>query len=42
MPPIAISASAVRERVERGLSIRYWVPGAVEEYIRGHGLYARA
>ena len=40
MPPIAISASAVRERVERGLSIRYWVPGAVEEYIRGHGLYA--
>lgn len=41
MPSIAISASAVRERVGRGLSIRYWVPAAVEEYIRHHGLYAR-
>jgi nicotinate-nucleotide adenylyltransferase len=39
MPPIAISASAVRERVGRGLSIRYWVPAAVEEYIRHHRLY---
>ncbi len=40
MPLIAISASAVRERVRRGLSIRYWVPPAVEEYIRQHKLYA--
>ena len=40
MPLIAISASAVRERVRRGLSIRYWVPEAVEEYIRSHRLYA--
>jgi nicotinate-nucleotide adenylyltransferase len=39
MPLIAISASAVRERVQKGLSIRYWVPAAVEEYIREHGLY---
>lgn len=39
MPLVAISASAVRERVRRGLSIRYWVPEAVEEYIRRHGLY---
>jgi len=39
MPLIAISASAVRERVRRGLSIRYWVPPAVEEYIQQHGLY---
>lgn len=39
MPLIAISASAVRERVQKGLSIRYWVPPAVEEYIRQHGLY---
>jgi len=39
MPLIAISASAVRERVRQGLSIRYWVPEAVEEYIRGHRLY---
>jgi nicotinate-nucleotide adenylyltransferase len=40
MPLVAISASAVRERVRQGLSIRYWVPPAVEEYIRDHGLYA--
>jgi nicotinate-nucleotide adenylyltransferase len=39
MPLIAISASAVRDRVRQGLSIRYWVPQAVEEYIRQHGLY---
>jgi nicotinate-nucleotide adenylyltransferase len=40
MPLVAISASAVRERVRRGLSIRYWVSPAVEEYIHDHGLYA--
>jgi nicotinate-nucleotide adenylyltransferase len=40
MPLIEISASAVRERVRGGLSIRYWVPQAVEEYIHSHGLYA--
>ena len=40
MPFVAISASAVRERVRQGLSIRYWVPQAVEEYIHGHRLYA--
>ena len=39
MPLIAISASAVRERVRRGLPIRYWVPEAVEEYIQRHRLY---
>jgi nicotinate-nucleotide adenylyltransferase len=40
MPLVAISASAVRERVRQGLPIRYWVPPAVEEYIHDHGLYA--
>jgi len=40
MPLIAISASAVRERVSRGLSIHYWVPEAVEEFIGSHRLYA--
>jgi nicotinate-nucleotide adenylyltransferase len=40
MPRIDISATAVRDRVRRGLSIRYWVPPAVEEYIRKHRLYA--
>ena len=40
MPLIAISASAARERVRQELSIRYWVPEAVEEYIRRHCLYA--
>ena len=40
MPLIAISASEVRQRVREGLSIRYWVPEAVEKYVRQHGLYA--
>jgi len=39
MPLVEISSSAVRERVRRGLSVRYWVPLAVEEYIRRHRLY---
>lgn len=39
MPRIDISSTAVRDRVRRGLSIRCWVPPAVEEYIRQHGLY---
>jgi len=39
MPQIDISASDIRERVSRGLSIRHLVPGAVEEYILKHGLY---
>jgi nicotinate-nucleotide adenylyltransferase len=39
MPRIDVSSTAVRERVRQGQSIRYWVPPAVEEYIRQHRLY---
>jgi len=39
MPRIDISASAIRVRVREGLSIRYLVPDAVDEYIRKHALY---
>lgn len=34
-----ISASAIRQRLSRGFSIRYLVPPAVERYIARHGLY---
>jgi nicotinate-nucleotide adenylyltransferase len=36
-----ISASAVRQRLHSGLSIRYLVPATVERYIVQHRLYAR-
>lgn len=35
-----ISASAIRQRLRRGLSVRYLVPAAVERYIARHRLYA--
>ena len=41
-PKIDISASAVRERVAQGLSVRHLVPETVNRYIKEHGLYADA
>jgi len=39
-PQIDISASAIRERAARGLSLRHLVPTPVAEYIRQHKLYS--
>ena len=38
-PLIEISATAIRDRVRRGLSIRDLVPPPVECYIAAHRLY---
>jgi nicotinate-nucleotide adenylyltransferase len=39
VPAIDISATEVRRRARLGLSIRYWVPDPVAEYITIHRLY---
>ena len=39
VPAIEISATAVRQRVAEGRSVRYWVPDAVADHIATHGLY---
>src|SRR5213594_4083837 len=39
VPGVEVSATLVRERVWRGLSIRYLVPDAVRDYIAARGLY---
>lgn len=41
-PEIDISASNIRERVGRGLSVRHLVPEAVNRYLKAQGLYAAA
>ena len=38
-PEIDISASAIRDRVARGLSVRHLVPEPVNRYIKQHKLY---
>ena len=38
-PQVDISASVIRDRVIRGLSVRHLVPKAVNEYIKKHRLY---
>ncbi|HEX5634338.1 MAG TPA: nicotinate-nucleotide adenylyltransferase [Gemmatimonadales bacterium] len=39
VPALELSATAIRARVAAGLSIRYWVPDAVADYVAAHGLY---
>jgi nicotinate-nucleotide adenylyltransferase len=39
VPPIDISSTQLRDRLSRGLSIRYLTPDAVIEYIKHHRLY---
>jgi len=39
VPAVEISSTAIRERVRRGQSIRYWVPDAVADFIAARGLY---
>jgi nicotinate-nucleotide adenylyltransferase len=38
-PSLPISATAIRERAQRGLSVRFLVPDAVADYIVARRLY---
>ena len=39
VPNFSISATEIRDRVKKGLSIKYMVPRDVEEHIKEYGLY---
>jgi nicotinate-nucleotide adenylyltransferase len=39
MPVIGISSSEIRQRITRGLSVRYLVPPGVERYVTEQGIY---
>ena len=41
-PGIDISSSVVRDRLDNGLSVRYYIPDKVFEYINAHNLYNAA
>jgi nicotinic acid mononucleotide adenylyltransferase len=41
LPSLPISATAIRDRARRGLSIRYLTPAPVVQYINEEALYAR-
>jgi len=41
IPGLDISSSDIRGRVRRGLTIKYLLPAAVEEYIHREGLYLK-
>lgn len=40
--PVGISASGIRDRLKRGMSIKYLLPESVESYIISNGLYQNA
>jgi len=41
VPAVDISSTEIRRRAAAGLSIRYWVPDAVAEFIAERGLYRK-